>query len=81
MSEHRAVSAHEILDRPTQNVVESGTTICGRRSFVEDKTFTVRVLGQRLAKKVFVAPALEDVLFDSKQVAGKFGITHMGYNN
>src|SRR5690606_30479264 len=71
---HRAVAAHQILDRARDDVVQPRTAIRGRRSLEEDEGLPIGGCVQRPAKEVLLAPACQHLFLEGKERTGHLGI-------
>src|SRR5690606_1005431 len=78
VAEHRPVTAHQVLDRAADDVMEARPSVGRRRALVEDEGLAVGVRVQRPPKEVLLGPGTEHRLLDLEERLGQWGIAHRG---
>ncbi len=71
-----AVPAHQVLDRPADDVVQPGASVRGGRPLVEHEGLSVGGGLQRAAEKVLLPPPGQRLVLDLEEAVGKLGIAH-----
>src|SRR5689334_548465 len=66
-SPHRPVTALEILNSPSENVVNSGLSVCGRRPFIKCEIRRAFARVHAFFKKVVLTPVVEDLFFQVRE--------------
>ena len=67
-AKHGVEPALEVLDRARKNVMNTRTTVGGRRSFIKNKGLSIASRIERLLKEVFFAPCLENLTLDLVEI-------------